>query len=110
MRDNLYKEMNRNVAEWYKSPPCCQPNNLYIIIIAHNKAVLFVMQLNTDCVSTFNIRFFFYLINLYLKAGTFIFFWWYFLSAGKPMSVKRKPYLTAYSTQSTYFIYTNYKL
>lgn len=51
MKENLYIEMNRNVTEWYKSPPCCQPNNLYMVLIAHNKAVLFVMQLDMDCVS-----------------------------------------------------------
>lgn len=50
MRDNLYTEMNNYVIEWYTNPPCCQPNNLYIVLIAHNKAVLFVMQLDTDCV------------------------------------------------------------
>lgn len=43
--------MNHNVTEWYKSPPCCQSNNLYMVLIAHNKAVLFVMQLDMDCVS-----------------------------------------------------------
>lgn len=51
MRDNLYKEMACIMAEWYKSPSCCQPNNLYMVLIAHNKAVLFVFQLDMDCVS-----------------------------------------------------------
>jgi len=52
MTENLYIEMNRNVMEWYKNPPCCQPNNLYMVLIAHNKAVLFVIQLDMNCVST----------------------------------------------------------
>lgn len=58
MTDNLYTEMNRNVIEWFTNPPCCKPNNLYMVLIAHNKAVLFVLQLDTDCVSTYNFLFF----------------------------------------------------
>lgn len=48
---NLYAEMNRYIIEWYTNPPCCQPNNLYIILIAHNKAILIVIQLDTNSVS-----------------------------------------------------------
>ncbi|CAH1738846.1 uncharacterized protein LOC114122463 isoform X1 [Aphis gossypii] len=47
---NLYAEMNRYIIEWYTNPPCCQPNNLYIILIAHNKAILIVIQLDTNSV------------------------------------------------------------
>ncbi|XP_026808075.1 uncharacterized protein LOC113550445 isoform X2 [Rhopalosiphum maidis] len=50
MEINLYAEMNRYIIEWYTNPPCCQPNNLYIILIAHNKAILIVIQLDTNSV------------------------------------------------------------
>lgn len=50
MTDNLYVEMNSFIIEWYTNPPCCRPNNLYILLIAHSKAVLFVIQLDMDCV------------------------------------------------------------
>jgi len=51
IRKYLYKEMNSNITEWYTNPPCCQPNNLYIVLIAHNKAILFIMQLDMNTVS-----------------------------------------------------------
>lgn len=52
MESNLFEEMNYHVIEWYKHPPCCQSNNLYIVLIAHSKSVLFVLQLDVDSVST----------------------------------------------------------
>lgn len=51
--------MNHLIIEWYTNPACCQPNNLYIVLIAHNKAVLFVMQLDMDCVSILYFYFFY---------------------------------------------------
>ncbi|XP_025194839.1 uncharacterized protein LOC112594324 [Melanaphis sacchari] len=50
MKINLYAEMNQYIIEWYTNPPCCQPNNLYIILIAHNKAILIVIQLDTNSI------------------------------------------------------------
>lgn len=68
MRDNLYKEINHDVVEWYKNPICCQPNNLYMVLIAHNKAVLFVFQLDMNCVSIhYIILIFSHSINVKIK-------------------------------------------
>ncbi|XP_025409537.1 uncharacterized protein LOC112682957 [Sipha flava] len=50
MTANLYAEMQRNVKDWQASPACCHANHLYMILIAHNKAVLFVMQFDANCV------------------------------------------------------------
>lgn len=52
MTDNLYAAVQRNVKDWQASPACCHANHLYMVLIAHNKAVLLVMQFDVDCVST----------------------------------------------------------
>ncbi|XP_050431115.1 uncharacterized protein LOC126839747 [Adelges cooleyi] len=47
---NLYKEMDYHILEWFKNPPCCNKNSLYMVLIAHSKSVLFVLQLDMNCV------------------------------------------------------------
>ncbi|XP_050528801.1 uncharacterized protein LOC126898607 [Daktulosphaira vitifoliae] len=50
IKKNLYREMDRHIIEWYKNPPCCDNKSLYMVLIAHSKSVLFVLQLDMNCV------------------------------------------------------------
>nr|CAD7419901.1 unnamed protein product [Timema poppensis] len=51
LEESLYEQMTETLAEWHQNPPPRRGSDLYVVLIADNRSVLFIFQKDMEKVT-----------------------------------------------------------